>query len=143
MVGYFNKFHLLKPINLTPTLFFHIIKPKKRGIIMTDYTSIRIKKEIAEKIQLIKIQNNCKSLNETLEQLIPRTVNENYEFIKEQPIFTINNTPITFTDLKNNNTGKTWGNEKQNATIVFKDKQGAFIRFNDEDEVFLEYYHFI
>ena len=68
---------------------------------MTDYTSIRIKKEIAEKIQLIKIQNNCKSLNETLEQLIPRTVNENYEFIKEQPIFTINNTPITFTDLKN------------------------------------------
>ena len=101
---------------------------------MTDYTSIRIKKEIAEKIQLIKIQNNCKSLNETLEQLIPRTVNENYEFIKEQPIFT---------DLKNNNTGKTWGNEKQNATIVFKDKQGAFIRFNDEDEVFLEYYHFI
>ena len=112
---------------------------------MTDYTSIRIKKkkEIAEKIQLIKIQNNCKSLNETLEQLIPRTVNENYEFIKEQPIFTINNTPITFTDLKNNNTGKTWGNEKQNATIVFKDKQGAFIRFNDEDEVFLEYYHFI
>ena len=95
---------------------------------MTDYTSIRIKKEIAEKIQLI---------------LIPKTVNENYEFIKEQPIFTINNTPITFTDLKNNNTGKTWGNEKQNATIVFKDKQGAFIRFNDEDEVFLEYYHFI
>lgn len=110
---------------------------------MTDYTSIRIKKEIAEKIQLIKIQNNCKSLNETLEQLIPKTVNENYEFIKEQPIFTINNTPITFTDLKNNNTSKTWGNEKQNATIVFKDKQGAFIRFNDEDEVFLEYYHFI
>ena len=45
---------------------------------MTDYTSIRIKKEIAEKIQLIKIQNNCKSLNETLEQLIPKTVNENY-----------------------------------------------------------------
>ena len=47
------------------------------------------RKEIAEKIQLIKIQNNCKSLNETLEQLIPKTVNENYEFIKEQPIFTI------------------------------------------------------
>ena len=110
---------------------------------MTDYTSIRIKKEIAEKIQLIKIQNNCKSLNETLEQLIPKTVNENYEFIKEQPIFTINNQHITFTDLKNNCTGTSWGNEKQNATIVFKDKQGAFIRFNDEDEVFLEYYHFI
>ena len=136
MIGYFNKFHLLKPINLTPSIFFLYFKSQF-------YTSIRKKKEIAEKIQLIKIQNNCKSLNETLEQLIPRTVNENYEFIKEQPIFTINNTPITFTDLKNNNTGKTWGNEKQNATIVFKDKQGAFIRFNDEDEVFLEYYHFI
>lgn len=88
---------------------------------MTDYTSIRIKKEIAEKIQLIKIQNNCKSLNETLEQLIPKTVNEDYKFIKEQPIFTINNTPITFTNLKNNNIGKIWGNERQNATIVFKD----------------------
>lgn len=29
MVGYFNKFHLLKPINLTPSIFFLYFKPKK------------------------------------------------------------------------------------------------------------------
>lgn len=29
MIGYFNKFRLLKPINLTPPYFFYIIKPKK------------------------------------------------------------------------------------------------------------------
>ena len=110
---------------------------------MTDYTSIRIKKEIAEKIQLIKIQNNCKSLNETLEGLIPKTVDENYEFIKEQPLFLVNNTPVTFTNLKNSNIGETWGDSEHGATVLFKDGQGAFIRFIDGDEVFLEYYHFI
>ncbi len=98
---------------------------------MADYTSIRIKKEIAEKIQLIKIQNNYKSLNETLEGLIPKTVDENYEFIKEQALFTVNTTPVTFTDLKNNIVGKKWGDDKQNAIIVFKDEEGAFIRFID------------
>ena len=30
MIGYFNKFHLLKPINLTFPYFFYIIKPKKK-----------------------------------------------------------------------------------------------------------------
>lgn len=29
MVGYFNKFHLLKPINLTPSIFFYILNQKK------------------------------------------------------------------------------------------------------------------
>lgn len=30
MIGYFNKFHLLKPINLTPSIFFLYYKPKKK-----------------------------------------------------------------------------------------------------------------
>lgn len=30
MIGYFNKFHLLKPINLTPPIFFLYFKPKKK-----------------------------------------------------------------------------------------------------------------
>lgn len=29
MIGYFNKFHLLKPINLTPPYFFYILNQKK------------------------------------------------------------------------------------------------------------------
>lgn len=29
MIGYFNKFHLLKPINLTPPYFFYILNLKK------------------------------------------------------------------------------------------------------------------
>lgn len=110
---------------------------------MSEYTSIRIRKDIAEKLQIIKTQNQCKSNNELLEKLIPKTVNENYEFIKEQPLFNIGNTPITWTTLKQSQVNDKWTNGNNEAKVIFKDEQGVFIRFILQNEIYLEYYHFI
>ena len=119
-----------------------IIKTKK-GEHMSEYTSIRIRKDIAEKLQIIKKENNCKSNNELLEQLIPKAINENYQFTQEQPLFHIGQKPITWTTIKQSTVNTTWSDGNDEATIIFKDKYGAFIRFIIENEVYLEYYHFI
>ena len=110
---------------------------------MTEYTSIRIRKDLNEKMQLIKTQNNYKSINELLDKTLEKTVNENLEVIHEQALFYVGNKPITWTDLKQAQTGDNWSQGNETATILFKDNQGAFIRFEYENDVGVEYYHFI
>ena len=56
---------------------------------MAEYTSIRIRKDLSEKMQLIKKQNNYKSINELLDATLDKTVNEQLEVIQEQPLFHI------------------------------------------------------
>ena len=110
---------------------------------MAEYTSIKITKELNEKMQLIKANNNYKSINELLEKTLDKTVNENLEVIQEQALFHVDNTPITWTTLKQAQTGDTWSQGNDNVTVLFKDNQGAFLRFCTKDEVWVEYYHFI
>ena len=110
---------------------------------MSEYTSIKIRKDLNEKMQLIKKNNNYKSINELLDATLDKTVNEQLEIIQEQPLFMIGETPITWTDLKQAQTGDTWSQGNNTATILFKDKQGAFIRFCTENNIEVEYYHFI
>jgi hypothetical protein len=54
---------------------------------MAEYTSIRIRKDLNEKMQLIKTQNNYKSINELLDKTLDKTINENLEIIQERPLF--------------------------------------------------------
>lgn len=110
---------------------------------MVEYTSIKIRKDLNEKMQLIKTQNNYKSINELLDKTLDKTINEQLEVIQEQPLFYIGETPITWTELKQASTGDTWSQGNTTVTILFKDKQGAFLRFCNEDEIMVEYYHFI
>lgn len=56
---------------------------------MTEYTSIRIRKDLNERMQLIKTQNNYKSINELLDKTLDKTVNENLEVITEQVLFMV------------------------------------------------------
>lgn len=58
---------------------------------MAEYTSIKIRKDLSEKMQLIKAQNNYKSINE----LLDKTINENLEVIQEQALFYVDDQPIT------------------------------------------------
>ena len=51
--------------------------------------------------------------------------------------------PITWTELKQSKTGDTWSQGNDTVTVLFKDDQGAFLRFIYGDEVIVEYYHFI
>ena len=110
---------------------------------MAEYTSIRIRKDLSEKMQLIKKQNNYKSINELLDATLDKTVNEQLEVIQEQPLFMIGETPITWTTLKQSQTGDTWSQGNETVTVLFKDEQGAFLRFENENEIGMEYFHFI
>ena len=110
---------------------------------MAEYTSIKIRKDLNEKMQLIKKQNNYKSINELLDATLDKTVNEKLEVIQEQALFYISEQPITWTDLKTSETGTNWSQGNETVTILFKDNQGAFLRFTYEDEIMVEYYHFI
>ena len=110
---------------------------------MTEYTSIRIRKDLNEKMQLIKTQNNYKSINELLDKTLDKTVNEKLEVIPEQPLFRIGNEPITWTTLKQSTTGAKWSHGNTTVTVLFKDNQGVFLRFVMDDDVEMEYFHFI
>ena len=110
---------------------------------MSEYTSIKITKELNEKMQLIKKQNNYKSINELLENTLDKTVNETLIVIQEQPIFYVGTEPITWTTLKDAQTGDKWSQGNNTVTVLFKDNQGALLRFEKLDEIRVEYYHFI
>lgn len=110
---------------------------------MTEYTSIRIRKDLAEQMQLIKTNNNYKSINELLEKTLEKTVNENLEVIQEQPLFMVGEQAITWTELKQSQRGDKWSQGNETVTVLFKDNQGAFLRFEYYDEVGVEYFHFI
>ena len=110
---------------------------------MAEYTSIRIRKDLSEKMQLIKAQNNYKSINELLDKTLDKTINEKLEVIQEQALFMVGETPITWTDLKTSTNGTTWSQGNETVTVLFKDNHGAFLRFEYNDEVGVEYYHFI
>lgn len=110
---------------------------------MTEYTSIRIRKDLNEKMQLIKKQNHYKSINELLDKTLDKTVNENMEVIHEQPLFHIGDKPITWTDLKQSENNTKWHDGNNSVTVLFKDTQGTLLRFIIENEVIVQYYHFI
>ena len=110
---------------------------------MAEYTSIRIRKDLAEQMQLIKTNNNYKSINELLEKTLDKTVNEKFEVIQEPALFYVGTEPITWTTLKESQTGDRWSHGNNNVTVLFKDNYGAFLRFQYPDEVWVEYYHFI
>lgn len=101
------------------------------------------KKRPNEKMQLIKKQNNYKSINELLDKTLDKTINENLEVIQEQALFYVGETPIKWTTLKQSQSGDKWNQGNDIVTVLFKDNRGAFLRFEYEDEIMVEYYHFI
>lgn len=110
---------------------------------MSEYTSIKIRKDLSEKMQIIKKQNNYKSINELLENILDKTVSEELEVIQEQPLFHVGEKAITWSDLKQSSTGTIWSQENNTVTVLYKDNQGAFLRFENDYEVGMEYFHLI
>ena len=88
---------------------------------MSEYTSIKIRKDLNEKMQLIKKQNNYKSINELLDKTLDKTINENLEVIQEQALFYVGETPITWTTLKQSQSGDKWNQGNDIVTVLFKD----------------------
>ena len=116
---------------------------------MGKYTSIKINSNLADKLKILKEENNLASLNEVIEKLIPNAVNEEYQFNREPPAFILKgsneNLPISYSMLKKSDNGKTWGTDLMEATILFNDNYGCLIRFMipNTDEVDCSYYHYL
>lgn len=58
-------------------------------------------------------------------------------------IILLGETPITWITLKQSQSGDKWNQGNDIVTVLFKDNRGAFLRFEYEDEIMVEYYHFI
>lgn len=118
--------------------------------------NIRIKENTKEKIDIIKKENGLKSIDETINHLIPKMVNEDFSFKKESPAFVLIGKTgnraeeiikVSYDDLKKSENGTSWKAQGEDtseiATTLFVDSQGAFIRFIRNNNTFCEYYHFL
>ena len=89
----------------------------KGNVCYWEYTSIKISKELSEKLQLIKKVNNYKSVNEMLD----KTVNETFEAITEPVLFFVGTLPITFNMLHTSELNTAWRADDLTVTVLFKD----------------------
>lgn len=120
---------------------------------MSGRSSLTINKTLAEKLKIIKEENNCTSMNEVIEGLLPYAVDESFRFKREVPAFTLvadenNKVSVSYGELRNSIVGKSWSvkgsDYSESATLLYSDSQGAFIRFsNDSDEIHCQYYHYL
>lgn len=107
--------------------------------------TIKLSEKNYNKIMDIKELNGLKSADHVLDKILPKgSVTEN-DFMEEPPAFTIKNHIVSWEDLKKSQINTTWqsNDETENATIIFKDKFGALIRFHIFEDFFIEYYHFL
>lgn len=93
----------------------------------------------------IKELNNYKSINETLQKLIPAGTISTFDIEDEPPAFKIKDNTISWTTLKKSEINTKWmsQDEKEIAIIIFKDKYGALVRFQFENDFFVNYFHFL
>ncbi|RPF50999.1 MULTISPECIES: hypothetical protein [Methanobrevibacter] len=80
-------------------------------------------------MQLITKDNNYRRINELLEKILDKTVKRKHGISQEQPIFMGDDKPITWTELKESETGTTWSQGNITLTALFKYNQGGFPRF--------------
>lgn len=132
-------------------------------------SNITIQKETAEKLREYRDLNNIKSLDETIIKLLGDGTSTDVDFISEAPAFTLVGKTnrqhetdeiinVSWEDLKQSKVGDSWIADmdvtSEKADVMFKDDEGAFIRFvrtntNTLDEycgdkqVSVQYFHFL
>ena len=114
---------------------------------MKKRSTVKLEVDIIDKIREIQDIMGYKSLNETVKQLLPKGTVTPENYIKEQPAFSLVSSNkelnVSWDELKNEEIGKVWENTEK-AILLYKDENGALIRFTDEyGEVYLNYFHFL
>lgn len=112
---------------------------------MVERKSLKINVDIYNTLMEIKELNNYKSINETLNKILPTGVVNNTDYETEPPAFTIKDNTISWTTLKKSEINTEWKSEDETeiAIILFKDKYGALVRFQFENDFFVNYFHFL
>ena len=109
--------------------------------------SLEVSKKNHEKLMTIRDEEGLKSFNEVLDKILPDGSISGMDFEQEQPAFILfnndNGLNITWDMLKKADVGDEWEN-KEVATMIYKDEIGCLIRFIDSyGEVYLNYFHFL
>lgn len=109
---------------------------------------IQISKKNHEKLCAIRDEENLKSFNEVLDQVLPDGAVSIMDFEKKPPAFVLMNGDaalnISWNELEKSELGTKWQNGYEKATVIYKDDDGVLIRFEDEyDGIYLNYFHFI
>lgn len=93
----------------------------------------------------LKDLNGFKSLNETLDNLLPKGTVHSNDYEIEPPAFAINGHEVSWTALKKADVNTRWESEDGDeiAIVMFKDQYGAFVRFQFQDDFFVNYFHFL
>lgn len=115
---------------------------------MAKTTTVRLHDDVIEKINGIKEAKKLVSFNDAVKSLLPKGLSIDEEIIEEKPAFTLvgetvnqnlrsNIVPVTWNNLKKASSGDSWvalkNSSKETATVLFKDKDGVFIRFTHEN----------
>lgn len=131
--------------------------------------NITIQKETAEKLREYRDMNNISSIDQVVNQLLGNGTSTNVDFISEAPAFTLIGETnrqhetdeiinVSWEDLKQSKVGDSWVADmdvtSEKADVMFKDDEGAFIRFihtntntldayYGDTQVSVQYFHFL
>ena len=123
---------------------------------MVKYEAIRINSETYDKLKIIKQVDEYSSVSAVIEDLMLR-VPQNVDSLQEIPAFewtvgfSNNHTPdetlkVSWEELKKSKINDQWKLEgswdSYEATILFKDEKGVFIRFGQQryDDPYMDYF---
>lgn len=112
---------------------------------MAERKTIRININNYEKLMDLKELKGYKSLNETLDNLLPKGTAHQTDYELEPPAFAITNHEISWTTLKKSEINDRWESDdgSEVAIVMFKDGYGALVRFQFQDDFFVNYFHFL
>ena len=111
---------------------------------------IEISKKNHERLQALRDEEGLRSFNEVLDKILPDGTRSSMDFEKEKPAFVLFNNieiaiKVLWGDLKKVSVGYEWTTDTESAKVIFKDNTGCLIRFtiNENEDVYLNYFHFI
>ncbi|MBQ2652572.1 MAG: hypothetical protein IJF83_03375 [Methanobrevibacter sp.] len=112
---------------------------------MSERKTIRINIDNYDKLMDLKELKGYKSLNEILDNLLPKGTAHQTDYECEPPAFAIKGHEISWTALKKSDVNTTWqsGDGEEIAIVIFKDQYGALVRFQFDDDFYVNYFHFL
>ncbi len=112
---------------------------------MTERKTVKINMDNYNKLMDLKELNGYKSLNETLDNILPSGSVHNTEFTCEPPAFEITDNMVSWNDLKKSKVNTSWksNDDAECAVVIFKDHYGTLVRFQFGDTFSVNYFHFL
>ncbi|WP_409200651.1 hypothetical protein [Methanobrevibacter sp. DSM 116169] len=109
---------------------------------MSKRKTINVKPEILEKLTEYKEANADNNFSESLNRLF-QGYNLKQGFSIEPPAFNIGEKTISWDELKHSELNDNFIEGNNKVTVIYADDHGRLLRFNIDNDIFLEYFHFL